>query len=319
VPGSPSPGIHFARVVTPPFVTTPAYRAYSVRRVSPLLGALQVVAVVEARAFSGDGDTWELQVRGEFPDTLWGTYSGGPRVYFRFGQWSAQAGLQRVSIHPVLNNASLLPASQRLLQALEVALPGLPFAPIDPWELWLLDAAEQRPLAMLDTNNGSGELPAKPIWRAWMHPVPAQEPCGPLAGEMERLIARTAGAVPALRWLRRQDYPLPVRSAPAPGRVQTPPPDAQSPLPALPWRCHWPDPEERELVAAYTRWQAPRLLTLPGLDDRRRAELELLARHQALTMAALWRVYPRVIHTELLTAARVEARLRGAVEPSENS
>jgi hypothetical protein len=52
------------------------------------------------------------------------------------------------------------------------------------------------------------------------------------------------------------------------------------------------------------------LLPLPGSAER--ARLEEQARRRAELVADLYRLYPRVMHPELIEQARVEARLRRA-------
>jgi hypothetical protein len=65
-------------------------------------------------------------------------------------------------------------------------------------------------------------------------------------------------------------------------------------------------------VDEYLAWLAPYLLTLPGLPDPLRRDLEAKAAHHALLVDALWRLYPRVLDLELVRRARIEARLRRA-------
>jgi hypothetical protein len=72
------------------------------------------------------------------------------------------------------------------------------------------------------------------------------------------------------------------------------------------------DPQPPPAADAYMAWLAPRLLALDGLSDATRGRLERLGRSRALDLAALWRLYPKIIHPELLASARVEAAIRQA-------
>jgi hypothetical protein len=52
------------------------------------------------------------------------------------------------------------------------------------------------------------------------------------------------------------------------------------------------------------------LLTLDRIRDKTRSRLEKQAKKRALEVVRHCRLYPRIIHHEIITAARVEARLR---------
>jgi len=56
----------------------------------------------------------------------------------------------------------------------------------------------------------------------------------------------------------------------------------------------------------------PLLLTLPDLDRDTRARLERAAVKRPTLVADLFRLYPEVVDADIVTRARVEARLRRA-------
>jgi len=85
--------------------------------------------------------------------------------------------------------------------------------------------------------------------------------------------------------------------------------------PQLPWGTRFDDAELADLLERYTTWQAPWLLSLPGLDDPLREDLEHRAAKNARAIAQLWHIYPKIIDTTRLKAALVEARLRSSCEP----
>jgi hypothetical protein len=124
-------------------------------------------------------------------------------------------------------------------------------------------------------------------------------------GGLERRIAEAAGTPPQSRWLRRESdesgRPLERNLASVPAGA----------FPRTLFRD--PDPPAGADPEAYLAWLAPRLLTLADLSDTTRGRLEHLARRQALELAALWRLYPKIVHPELVTSARVEAGIRLAV------
>ncbi len=81
-------------------------------------------------------------------------------------------------------------------------------------------------------------------------------------------------------------------------------------FPALTLRRKWPQAQQTELVENYLSGLAPRMLTLQDLSDSVREQLVYAACSQALLVDLLCPLYPVVLNPELITAARVEARLR---------
>jgi hypothetical protein len=295
---------------------------YAVRRLNPFMGVLQVVEIPGGRALSQDGHQWELQVEAERPEHTWGSIEPTrmARQFFRFGGWNAEQGLSRVPANPLLDLGAMLTASEQLVAALRETLPQLPFAFEDRYECWWLDA-QQQPLALLasTTENRFTEQIRVQGWQATLatdptfvapsleaRGIPRQDAQGPRrhAAVLERQVQDAVGAAPNRAWYRRR--------AEGDGAALDPHLAAlpATAFPALPLRMHWPDPDQQALVDDYLAWLAPRLLTLDGLDDRLRGELERAACAQAVLLAEHYALYPRVLQRERLDAARVEARLR---------
>lgn len=259
-------------------------------RVNPFRSPIQLVICGSARAASSDGRHWEIQVYADRPLDLWASGAGSPRQgLFRFGRWTPEQGLARVPINPILDNGQILPAAERLLAELGPARRLLPFPLADRWEHWLLDRSGA-PLALIAStmtipNQQQEETPA------WTTDLPGTD-C------LQQAVRDAAGPHPRARWLQR-----PSSSSPANGP------------PMLPLR---PPDHHPKTTAAYAEWRsrlAPRLLTLPWLDDATRAELEKQAAGQALALARYWRLYPKIIDRRRLRQALVEARLRRAAAP----
>ncbi len=265
----------------------------ALRRLDPFRGVIQLVIAGPARAASSDGWNWEIQVYADRPLDLWAS-EAGPRQkgLFRFGRWSPERGLERVPVNPILDNARIIPAAERLLGQLEAARAGLPFPLADHWEQWLLDQAGE-PLAQLASSLEAprAEADGAAWWRA--------DPADPGSPHLERAVAAAAGPEPRARWLQR-----PGAGEPAPG------------CPRLPLRQPDPSPETTAAYGAWLARLAPRLLTLPDLDDALRVRLERVAADRPLELARYWRLYPKVIDPERLNQARVEARLRRANSPN---
>ncbi|MGB5650968.1 MAG: hypothetical protein WBM59_12905, partial [Sedimenticolaceae bacterium] len=80
-------------------------RHYAVRRVNPFEGVLQVVETHNARAYSPNGQIWQIQVLAQRPDHTWRSFSDVPPIeqFFNFGLWDAQDGMHRIPANPVMD------------------------------------------------------------------------------------------------------------------------------------------------------------------------------------------------------------------------
>ena len=316
-------------------MTTDTY-CYSLRRVNPFEGVVQVLEIDAARAISRDGVEWEIQIEAESPNTLWGSLNAGTAVrrFFRFGLWSRKRGLWRLPVNPILNVGEMLAVSDALLAVLQASLDEVPFSPADRFELWLLDT-QALPLALLATTDHAERLPdlrpqpwqAAPLTDHGFHSTALEcEPTHPgeldnprrHATTVEALIRQAAGHAPLQQWFERaptgHGRGLPHR-VPAALVGRELPPEC---FPELPWRERWDSHRDDALIADYVEWSAPRLLTLHGLSDATRARLEAAARQQALAVDALFPLYPRILDHGFVDAARVEACLRrAAADPSQ--
>lgn len=307
----------------------PDTRCFGLRRVNPFLGVVAVVKTSAARALSVDGVHWQIQILAHPPRGLWAR--GGDQEglrYFRFGVWSRAEGMTRVPLNPILDAGLMLRESERLIAQVRQATPALPF-PLGPeLELWLLDG-EGLPLALLATALPETDLDeaATLAWvaggrgdeRPFLSPTLAAEGLverdasgrRPHAEALERLVVQRAGTRRRAQWFRVQgDEALGLdhrADPPLQGRRLT-----RADLPPLSLRAEWEDESAQHLVQEYLAWLAPYLLTLPDLPDPVRQDLEAKAVHHALLVDALWRLYPRVLDSELIKRARIEARLRRA-------
>jgi hypothetical protein len=305
----------------------PDTRCFGLRRVNPFLGVVAVVKTSAARALSVDGLHWQIQVLARPPRGLWtrGGDQEGLR-YFRFGLWSKPEGMTRVPLNPILDAGLMLAESERLIAQVQAATPALPF-PLEPeLELWLLDG-DGIPLALLGTalpQTDLGEVAAVD-WtaggrgdeRPFVSPSLASQGLSERDASgrryhveaLERLVAQRAGSRRLAQWFRIQGEEalgLDHRADPSlRGRRLT-----RSDLPPLTIRTQWEEGFARGLVDEYLAWLAPYLLTLPGLPDPVRRDLEVKAVRHALLVENLWRLYPRVLDPELIKRARIEARLR---------
>jgi hypothetical protein len=303
-------------------VSRPA--CYGVRRLNPLRGVMQVVDTGNARALSGDGLEWEVQVLAEQPEHSWHSPNQHRPVmrFFRFGVWSASAGLGRVPVSPLLDLDAMWAEADALVARLNACADQVPFPLGDPYELWLQDAAgEPFCLSATTTRPELMDRIALQPWAAtplsehgFVSPglkrrgIPVRDGHDPRrhAGELERLVRTTAGSPARHAWFLRQGRGLGTPIS-APGEPR--------PLPWLPLRPQWPDAGDTALVWDYFDWCAPTLLTLPDLDHPTRERLEQAVRGRAREVAARYRLYPRILNPGLIRQLRVEARIRSSAEP----
>ena len=120
---------------------------YSVRQLNPYRGTTQVVDMGDARAYSFDGERWQIRCRNQFGQ------------HWTLGIWSNEES--RLAVDTGTTRA--------LIKALK-SRPELPFGCEDTLELWLLDKEQMRPLALLRSARDS-ETPAPvadQVWRAFM-------------------------------------------------------------------------------------------------------------------------------------------------------
>ncbi|HEB97242.1 MAG TPA: hypothetical protein ENI96_12545 [Sedimenticola thiotaurini] len=295
----------------------PAYHCFGVRRLNPFRGVIQICAGREARALSADGHHWEIQILTRRPDDMWGAPPPGEPAsqFIRFGVWSPDAGLRQVPANPLLDLAAMLPLCQALTGELEQAVRRLPFPLTDRYELWLPDAVDGRPLALLASSSDPERLlPPDPLrWQAdrarALRETPGSSsprPPDERLARLERLVADSAGGRGPV-WFRRSDDG---GGRPLAGSGGPQEPVAAEAFPPLLLRDRWEDPAHQRLVDDYLEWRAAELLTLPGLDPGLRQRLERQARADAVAVARLWRLYPVIVDQQQIRAARVEARLR---------
>src|SRR3989344_2404070 len=105
-------------------------RYYSMRRLSPYQGTVQVAETTGFRAITSDGMTWRVQFLNQ---------------------------RSRLSSHAVwrADGSGNLAGTERTREFIAAMQnhPPFPFVPADNLELWLLDAREQKPLAILKRLN----------------------------------------------------------------------------------------------------------------------------------------------------------------------
>lgn len=280
-------------------------RTYAVRRLLPFLGVLQVIETEQARATSANGLVWHLELQSLQP-MAWGSLNAGPGEagWYLHALWSESEGLCEA---PVGSAGKDRVARQRCEALIDVIRSTrLPLPLIDRRELWLLDEQQRQPLALLYAVPPETPKPS-PEPRRWLACFGREGVAGqrrfPQTEMLESQVRRRAGFVRRRLWVEWDESRT--EAIGEDGRVL---PVAQFPSCGL--REDWPAHEESERVAAYLRWIAPSLLTLPWLSDERRRWLEQSLSLQAVSIEYHWRLYPRILQPEQLRAARVQTRLQ---------
>lgn len=280
---------------------------YSVRQLNPYRGATQVVDMGDARAYSFDGERWQIRCRNQFGQ------------HWTLGVWSNDESRLAVDTD----------ATRALLEALKCR-PALPFSCDDRLELWLLDKKQMRPLALLRSARDSEVPPpvADREWRAFMlednrFTAPsllesdAKRPAKawPVRHRdvLERLVNSAARPLPAVQWFRRDEAGGGIGLSG--GRLD---PEMQgrtlnhSEFPELIVRERWDNDADRLLVEEYHEWNAALLLTHCTLSQLTRARLERSACAQPDRLLHIYRLIPEFVDRNRIEIALVQARLTTA-------
>ncbi len=301
---------------------TPA--CYAQRLLNPFRGVMNIIEYQGAEAVTTDGLNWDIYVR----DTgLVEDMADSHKVQtsdIRYGSWSKQQGLKRGAIYPSDDFKILEHRGAVVYDYLLHHQEDIPFPFRDNYELWLLDE-RNLPLALLNSaiREEDIDFDARIDWRAGIE-------CGkhfrsaaadtPSAGAcLTTFINALAGKTPRAQWFRR------VAGGTATGLAGINLPTAlgsrhldDTAFPEFFVREHEGDHRHQQLLADFIAWQAPCLLLLQHLDRQTRAHFEQLAMRRALSVQQHYRLYPAIIDSDAIKAARVEALLR-AGEPDTDS
>lgn len=278
-------------------------RMYSRRLLIPFMGVVQVAEMGRARALSPDGSNWAIQYaldkNAPRPTTR---LFNAPDAHYAAVATIEHGHLRTPALHPFLDIDEVHTATRQLFDAVNAA--RLPFAAADRYEYWLLDERDDSPLALLRSGIDESDMAVSPPPPEWLAipaaqlAIEAPEPPGdtyipPVNYRVQKLVEERAGAKPRTAWFERPD-------------------PATDDFPPCLIREDWDREEDRLLCDLYIRRLAPRLLMMEGLPGTVRHRLEQAARTHVFEVERFFTLYPEVIDRELLTAARVEARMRRA-------
>lgn len=265
-------------------------RAFSERLTPPFSGQIQIAESEQYRALTLDGQVWEIQHVN--------------RTHVRVATMNAS----EIKAHA--DNPELLEedaADERIIELLNfLSDVSLPFPAADSYEYWLLDPADESPLAMVFSCKDPAHMskfPERPDWTALPAAVMPVEKTDteeknqspPVNYQLERLVAERAGMRLKPKWFNRAEH------------------DADF-FPPFLVREDWSDENHTSLCQRYIERQAPRLLMLHGLSTEQRGRLEGYCRPNSIEVARFFTVYPEIVDDALIQALRVEARFRAAAK-----
>lgn len=277
-------------------------KLYSKRLLLPYVGVVQVVDLGWARALSLNGITWVVRyLQTENKETRKRNLNYDLRVNMALMLKIENEHMSWQALRRDLDPGQAEIDSQRFFEVIKSA--AIPFAPSDSYEYWLLDDEDESPLALLHTCIDENEISfhtPPPVWRSipsaemFVRDVVAESKDfyeTPVNYRLEQQIEERAGKKPKAVWFKRSEG------------------DSEN-FPCCLIREQWEDAECQRLCDLYLQRLAPRLLMLSSLPAELRPEFEDAASHHAIEVDNFYKLYPEVVNEKLLTAARVEARLR---------
>ncbi len=265
-------------------------KTFSKKLLPPYSGQVQVAESDTYRALTVDGQIWEIQYVN--------------RSHVRVATLSSKE-IKTYAENPALMEKEIV--DDQIVDLLSfLADIKLPFPATDKYEYWLLDAAEEKPLALIFSCTEPSQIekfPARADWTALpaaVMPVAKTEAeeknqTPPVNYRLELLVSERAGPRRKAAWFNRDDAD-------------------SADFPSCMVREDWLELDNQDLCRRYIERQAPRLLMLHGLAANVRQKLENQCKPNAMEVARFSNLYPEIIDQELINSLRVEARLRSATE-----
>lgn len=268
-------------------------KAYSQRLTPPYSGQVQIAESERARAFTMDGESWEIQF-------LYAANSQNYQRRYRRAAYIDHKELVEIANRPPQQLADV---DERIIElASFLASASLPFPAADRFEYWLLDHTDGLPLAFIFSCTQAEQMDSYPPRAEWTALPAAVLPIeatpeetarsdSPVNYRLESLIASRAGSKPVARWFERRA-------------------DEAESFPRYLVREDWQDQADHELCQRYIKRQSTRLLMLHSLSQEDRLRLEIAAKGHVFEVERFFSLYPEVADEKLMNAMRVEARLR---------
>ena len=298
---------------------------YSQRILNPFRGVMNIISTGKADAVTTDGVNWTLYIYDNFhdPDQEPEEFAQIDMPELRYGEWNLKRGLRRAPALPSYHYDEIQRIGEDLVQALYLYADHIPFAFRDDYELWLLDADNRQPLALLDSVCRERDIyrPDNLSWKAGNRCrqyfnstlVQLDDDDASHADLLDRLVNARAGETPSAQWFLRKHsgYGLGLDGANLDAALRG---RELSPrlFPRMFVEQHWHNEAAATLVDEFIDWLSPWLLLMDFLKDSQRAAFEAVARQQAMLVDEMHHLYPKIVNPSDINAARVEAALRKA-------
>lgn len=295
---------------------------YATRLMPPYSGVVQVVEDDKARAVSMDGTNWEIQAWHEAKDGLFSPHARQPstKKHYRVARYTVEDGIYRYPLYPTLDPNEIYASCMPVIK--KIADLELPLKIQDNYEYWLVDAEEQRPLALIGSSHSPanlGNVPPRPDWRALSSmqldlkstPEEVEEGLSPPSDRLERLVRKKAGINPKAYWYKRADNgdaEQLVDGKIIPEKIES------HWFPEFLIREDWETEADNSVCYRYLERISPRLLMLQRLTHAGRERAEIMAKSFALEVERYHKLYPEIADEELMVTMRVEARLRRSMQ-----
>jgi hypothetical protein len=286
---------------------------------------MNIVSIGGGDAVTIDGINWTLYVHDTFDCP-----TDDPEEFFeidmpdiRFGDWNKNNGLKRSPLIASYHYNEIQAIGNALLDAVREHADQCPYPFDDKYELWLLEADTDEPLALLASVCEISKvfMPENLTWEAglrckqeFLKEYPIHDKQLTSAADMlNQIINQRAGTQASAQWFYRNQF----NDGKGLNGINMNPRLINRELsprlfPKLLVQQHWHDKTDASLVDAFIEWSSPYLLVLDFLRDAQREALEITAREQAMLVDKMYLLYPKIINQQAINAARVEASIRKA-------
>ncbi len=297
---------------------------YSQRLLNPFRGSMNIIEFGGAEAVTLDGRHWDIYVNNrallhDLPDNRRIQTSD-----IRYGSWSAQKGLKRGAIYPSDDFKKMEAEGAQLYEYLLQHHEDIPFPFLDNYELWLLDK-HNNPLALIDSARREWDMDKQPLldWRAGnlccqeFRSGAYDQLRGKLHSDLSagqyltHYINHLSGAPPRAQWFKRtmDGHGIGLKGHHISDELYGRELKEQAFHPFM-INDQLHDNLHINLINEFIQWQSPWLLLLDTLSDSQRMIFEEKSRGRALMVDRLYQLYPEILDSSFINAARVEATLR---------
>jgi len=285
-------------------------KCFSARQLSPFVGNIQIVEADYCRALSSDGIHWQIQASCETHQQVWNISNEDyiPRRHVLYGSWNQSQGFSSLPLDPMLDVPSLDHVKSTLINTLQNCADQLPFQQADFYECWLMDKSDSMPLALLSSATAENMIPhiQNKSWQA----LPQQDKLTSLPEsltlsditELENDINQPRHK-PA--WFHRQNDGSGILVSDKTRHLSA------SDFPQLLFNSCLLNSSLQNIADSLINWQAPRLLSLHGLSEQTRQQLELATQFYALETRKRLTIYPQPLKQSILNKILVELMIRG--------